>query len=390
MFRISFNELQRRIERVLAELGLTPERAALGAQLIAETDRDGVQTHGIARLPRFAEMVRLGRIMPKAVPRPVAAFGGLERWTGDRGPGNLAAHAMTARAMELAKVHGIGAVALRDTTHWMRGGSYGWQAAEAGYVLLAWTNTMPNLPPWGGSSPALGNNPLVIAVPRRGGGEAGAGDPDWTKTGSSATASEADPVGLDPVSLDPVSLDPVSLDPVGLNPVSLDPVVLDIAMSQFSYGGLAGYRQRGESLPVPGGFNAAGELTSDPRAIEASQRALPIGYWKGSGLALVLDLLAAMLAGGRATYEIKPDPLAEVGVSQVFLAISPAAVGSWTEMEQTARGCIDALHAAAPATPGVRPRFPGERTSRVRDESLRLGVALDEATWAAFTALERN
>ena len=360
MFRIFFSELQDRIERVLVGLGLSPERAALGARLIAETDRDGVRTHGVARLPRFAEMVRLRRIVPTATPHRVAAFGGLERWAGDRGPGNLAAHAMTTRAVELAKVYGIGAVALRDTTHWLRGGSYGWQAAEAGYALLAWTNTMPNLPPWGGSSPALGNNPLVIAVPRSGGIVTSAGDSGWTRMDDSATGSEA------------------------------GPVVLDMAMSQFSYGTLAAYRQRGESLPVPGGFDEAGELTSDPGSIEASQRALPIGFWKGSGLAFVLDMLAAMLAGGQATYEITPDPLAEVGISQVFLAISPAAVNSWTEMERTARGCIDALHAATPTTPGVLPRFPGEGTSRAREENLRLGVAIEDAVWAAFTVLERN
>ncbi len=358
MFRISFSELQDRIGRVLVGLGLSPERAALGARLIAETDRDGVRTHGIARLPRFAEMVRLGRIVPTATPHRVAAFGGLERWTGDGGPGNLAAYAMTARAMELAKVHGIGAVALRDTTHWLRGGRYGWQAAEAGYALLAWTNTMPNLPPWGGSSPALGNNPLVIAVPRQGAAETGAGDSSWTKVDNSAIASEG------------------------------PQVVLDMAMSQFSYGALAAYRQAGESLPVPGGFGAAGELTSDPGAIEATQRALPIGFWKGSGLAFVLDMLAAMLAGGQATHEIEPDPLAEVGISQVFLTTSPATVGSWTEMERTARGCIDALHAAIPTTPGVAPRFPGEGTLRARAESLQFGVGVDEAVWAAFTALE--
>ncbi|MGI4831226.1 MAG: 3-dehydro-L-gulonate 2-dehydrogenase [Janthinobacterium lividum] len=339
MIRIPVDELQSRIERILLSLGLAPARAAKGARLIAETDRDGVRTHGIARLPRFAQMVRLGRIVPGAEPERVAGLGALERWTGHRGPGNLAAQAMTARAVELAKTHGVGAVALGDTTHWQRGGSYGWQAAEAGCALLAWTNTMPNLPPWGATSPALGNNPLVIVVP-----------------GSGSTA----------------------------------PVVLDIAMSQFSYGALASYAARGEQLPVAGGFDAAGELSQDPAAIEGTQRAVPIGFWKGSGLAFVLDLLAAMLAGGRATHEIEPDPLQEVGISQVFLAVRPEAVSSLGEMERVLQGCIDSLHAATPVVPGTLPRFPGEGTGRVREESLRLGVGVEEGVWAAFQALERE
>ena len=346
MIRIPYDDLRQRVEQILLRLGLSPQRAALSARLIAETDRDGVRTHGIARLPRFAEMVRLRRIVPDAEPECVAGFGALERWTGHGGPGNLAAEAMTGRAIALAREHGIGAVALGDTTHWQRGGSYGWQAAEAGCALLAWTNTMPNLPPWGGISPALGNNPLVIAVPR-------------ASEHAGAVATQG-------------------------------PVVLDIAMSQFSYGALASYRQRGELLPVPGGFDEAGELTRDAAAIERTQRALPVGFWKGSGLAFVLDLLAAMLAGGRATHEIAPDPLAEVGLSQIFLAIHPEAVGSRAEMERLAAGCIAALHAAEPVRAGTMPRYPGEGTLRIRNESLRLGVAVEEAAWIGFLALEAS
>jgi len=66
-------------------------------------------------------------------------------------------------------------------------------------------------------------------------------------------------------------------------------IVLDMAMSQFSYGALSSYRMRGELLPVDGGFDSNGQLTREPGAIEASKRPLPIGYWKGSGLALMLD-----------------------------------------------------------------------------------------------------
>jgi len=64
-------------------------------------------------------------------------------------------------------------------------------------------------------------------------------------------------------------------------------------------------------------------ITTDPAAIEASNRALPIGYWKGAGLSLALDMLAAMLSGGLATHDIPRASLRESGVSQVFLAIDP-------------------------------------------------------------------
>ena len=59
----------------------------------------------------------------------------------------------------------MGAIALANTNHWMRGGTYGWQAAEAGLFGICWTNTLANLPAWGTASPVLGNNPLVIGIP---------------------------------------------------------------------------------------------------------------------------------------------------------------------------------------------------------------------------------
>ena len=339
MVRVPFEELRARIETLLLSLGLG-QRSGLAAQLIAETDRDGIRTHGIARLPRFAEMVRLARIDPRAEPEAVASFGALERWNGHRGPGNLAAHAAMNRAMELARANGLGGVALANTTHWMRGGSYGWQAAEAGFAAICWSNTLPNLPPWGATTPAVGNNPLVIAVPRQ------------DASGYSA------------------------------------PIVLDIAMSQFSYGTLSAYRERGELLPFPGGFDERGELTRDPAAIERTQRALPIGLWKGSGLAFVLDVLGAMLADGRATCEFPKDPLQEVGQSQIFLAMAPSALTSLEELNRIATAAVDFLHAATPVAPGSIVRYPGEGTMRIREESLRFGVSVDESAWRAFEKLE--
>jgi 3-dehydro-L-gulonate 2-dehydrogenase len=342
MPRIPLAELQPRIERILLHLGLSPERTALSARLTAETDLDGVKTHGIARLPRFAEMVRLGRIHPTAIPERTSSFGALERWSGHRGPGNLAAYTCMDRALTLAAQHGIGAVALSNTSHWMRAGTYGFQAANAGFAALCWTNTLPNLPPWGAKSPALGNNPFVVAIPH--------------------------------------------VDAAG-KPA---PIVLDIAMSQFSYGGLASYASKAQSLPVPGGYDADGHLTTDAAAIERSQRALPIGFWKGSGLSFVLDVLAAMLSGGLATHNFSTDPLAEVGQSQIFLAIAPTSLATMAELSAIATGAIDALHAADPIDPTHPARYPGEGALRTREENLRLGIPVDDPTWQSFLTLEAS
>ena len=164
--RVSFAELHDTLRRVLLTTGMAADRADLCARLFAEASRDGVASHGLNRFPRFVRMIGRGVVDVHAVPANIASAGALERWDGHLGPGNLNAHASMVRAIELARAHGIGCVALANTNHWMRGGAYGWQAAEAGAIGVCWTNTLANLPPWGSAEPRLGNNPLVIAVPR--------------------------------------------------------------------------------------------------------------------------------------------------------------------------------------------------------------------------------
>ncbi|WP_109486794.1 3-dehydro-L-gulonate 2-dehydrogenase [Occallatibacter savannae] len=329
MFRVSFDEVGKQLASVLRSLGFSEERARLSARLFAETTCDGVYSHGVNRFPRFVAMVRNGSVDPDAEPRIVARFGAMERCDGRRGPGNLNAHAAMARAVELSGEHGIGCVALANTNHWMRGGTYGWQAADSGVIGICWTNTMPNVPPWGGLDAAIGNNPVVLAVPRANGH-----------------------------------------------------VVLDMAMSQFSYGALESYRRRGEMLPVEGGFDAEGKVTRDPAAIEASQRLLPIGFWKGSGLAVMLDLIASMTSMGNATHQIANDPLRETGLSQMFVAIDPRTLGDADKLELIADEVVASLHRSRPAEDSKGVRYPGENTLRLREENRRLGLAIDEVIWA--------
>jgi 3-dehydro-L-gulonate 2-dehydrogenase len=334
MHRIPFEEVQQTLASTLCKLGFAPGRAGTCARLFAETTCDGVYTHGINRFPRYVATIRNGGVIVDAEPECIAAFGALERWDGRRGAGNLNALAMMDRTLALSREHGIGCVALANTNHWMRAGTYGWQAAEAGFIGICWTNTMANLPPWGSAERIIGNNPLVIAVPRASGH-----------------------------------------------------VVLDMAMSQFSYGQLESYRKRGEMLPVDGGFDAEGNLTRDPGAIEQSWRPLPIGYWKGSGLSVVLDMIAAIMTLGNATHQLARDPVFECGIAQMFLALHPAALGPESKTTEIADAIVASLHGSKPATEGKRVRYPGEETLRIRAENRNLGLPVEPAVWAEIQSI---
>ncbi len=308
--RIPYNELLSVLLKILVNLGFEEHRARLCAQLFTEASRDGVYSHGLNRFPQFVRMIKSGIVVVNAEPQLVAAFG-------------------RPRAMG----RGIGCVALANTNPWMSGGTYGWQAAEAGVIGICWTNTLPNLPPWGATDPRLGNNPLIIAVPRAAGH-----------------------------------------------------VVLDMAMSQFSYGALATYRRRGEPLPVEGGFDSAGNLTRDPAAIEASKRPLPIGYWKGSGLSLLLDMVAALLSGGCATHQIPADSEREIEISQVFLALDHAAVAQNGAPNDMADQIIAHLQGHSSASEG-KVRYPGQRVLRARKRNLAEGILVDPEIWREVQSL---
>jgi 3-dehydro-L-gulonate 2-dehydrogenase len=332
--RIAFDTMLAEFERVLLARGFSAERAHLCARLFAETSLDGVHTHGLNRFPRFIEYIAKGYVDTVAQPALQLSLSALERWDGRLGPGNLNAHAMMGRACALAKEHGIGCVALGNTNHWMRGGTYGWQAASLGCAAICFTNTTPNLPPWGGDEPLLGNNPFVMALPRSDGH-----------------------------------------------------IVVDIAMSQFSYGKIEQLAARGELLPVDGGYDPEGRLTRDPAAILETKRTLPIGFWKGSALSVVLDLAASLLSGGATTLDIG-ERAAEYGVSQVFIAIDcsrfPDDPGSPARsIERT----IEALHAARLVPEAEGAFYPGERTLLARKENLEKGIPVDEAIWNAVRAM---
>jgi 3-dehydro-L-gulonate 2-dehydrogenase len=164
-------------------------------------------------------------------------------------------------------------------------------------------------------------------------------------------------------------------------------VVLDMAMSQFSYGALAAYRMRGESLPVEGGYGLDGKLTRVPAEIEASKRPLPIGYWKGSGLALMLDLVAGVLSGGT-THQIKPESEKETRLSQVFIMFDPARFGGTVSAEDAAEEVIRHFQVSSRSRDG-RPRHPGQRVLETHRENMEKGVPVQPSIWSQVQELAR-
>jgi 3-dehydro-L-gulonate 2-dehydrogenase len=338
MTRIQFSEMKSTIKQAFLNAGMPEEKAEICARIHTESSRDGVYSHGLNRVERFVEYLHKGWVDGHAEPALQSSLGTMEIYNGNMGPGILNALFAMNRATEIANANGLGLVSLNNTTHWMRGGAYGWLAADKGYIGICWTNTESCMPAWGARSGGIGNNPFIMAVPRKEGH-----------------------------------------------------VVLDMAMSQYSYGKLQVTRLKNQKLPYPGGFDTDGELTDDPGAIEESRRILPMGYWKGSGFAILLDIISSLLSGGLTTAGIDKYDKGSCGsCCQVFIAIDPLKFNTKEFVENAINETIHQIKNSVPVEDNSGIYYPGEQSLRTRKENMELGIPVDPGVWEKVKELAKQ
>jgi|EP01046_Picozoa_sp_COSAG06_P066105 hypothetical protein len=193
-----------------------------------------------------------------ATPELSSSFGVMEQYDGKMGIGPYNAHVSMARAIELAKEHGIGCVSLRNTNHWQRGGAYGLQAADAGMVGICWTNTTGNMPPWGSAEVKIGNNPIVFCVPREN------GEHVLLDMATSQFANGKLEILRCAKKRPLFSLKRVLS--LWKTIVCQDRLGTDVA-ENLKLATVSCNRKQGETLALPGGYNTAGELTQEPSEI---------------------------------------------------------------------------------------------------------------------------
>ena len=210
------------------------------------------------------------------------------------------------------------------------------EAADQGCIGICWSNTMPNMPAWGGKDRKIGNNPLIMAIPRSSGKHA----------------------------------------------------VIDCAVSQFSYGKIEEARLKGQQLPVPGGYDTNGNITTDPAEIEKTWRVLPMGYWKGSGISIALDLIATVLTSENSVKKIGTFG-DEVGLSQVMIAMDPSKFNTTEETDRIVDEILADIKASEPAAEGGEVFYPGELELKTRDDNTKNGIPVIEEVWETLNSLER-
>ncbi len=333
MVLISLEQLKNEYKRILLARNMQEDMADKLAGAFVDMANEGTYSHGINRFPTFISQVDAEQIKLNNTPTLVNAIGALEQWDGNFGPGVLNGLIASERVMELASQYGIGMVAMKNSNHWMRGGAYAINIARKGFAAIASTNSTAVMPAWGGKDHRIGTNPLIMAI---------AGDP---------------------------------------------PVLVDCSMSQYSYGQLELAHLYDKELPVVGGYDNDDNLTTDPHVLWENKRLLPMGFWKGSSLSIVLDMMLSAISGGLSVPELTEDAKGEFGISQFIIAIDIKKTMDADTFSKKMQRIKDYVLASETAKDGSVMIAGSEIASFLEKHKQQGGIDIHEDIWQKITDL---
>jgi LDH2 family malate/lactate/ureidoglycolate dehydrogenase len=328
--RVHYEPLRLFIVTALERLGLPHADAAVVGDLMAQAELQGSDGHGVIRLLPYARRIRAGGINLKPRIQVVQERPAMALLDGDNGMGHLVTQRAADMAVAKARTCGIGWVGSRLSNHAGPASLYARMPLAHDMIGLYFAVGNANhLPPWGGLDMLLSTNPIAVAVP----------------------------AGSEP------------------------PVVLDMATTVAAYGKVKAKAQRGESMPLGWMIDRLGQPLTDPkRAGEGFL--LPIGGYKGYGLALIVGLLAGTLNGaamGRDVIDFNQDDTSVTNTGQAVMAIDVAAFGDVADFKARVDRLVRDLRSGE-RMPGVdRIWLPGEQSHERRAANLRDGVALPPA-----------
>jgi ureidoglycolate dehydrogenase (NAD+) len=298
------------------------------------TSLRGTDSHGVARLPVYVERLRGGVLNARPRPSVLQRDGAVAVVDGDQGPGQVAAVFATDISIELAREHGAGVVVVRRSAHFGAAAYYAMRAAEQGLLAMAMTNTEPLVIPYGGSEPALGTNPICLAAP--------AGDGIFN---------------------------------------------VDMATSQVAMNRVWNARDEGRPIPEGWGVDATGRTTTDAAAVVSG---MPLGGYKGYGLALMVEVLCGVLAGAGVRHgvgELYGGDSAPQDTGHFHLAIDPERTVGRDRFTAVLQGLLGELRAIPPAPGFDKVLVAGDPEERTRLERERSGVPIEPVLSRTLRAL---
>jgi L-2-hydroxycarboxylate dehydrogenase (NAD+) len=330
MGRFPAETLKAFTRRAFQRVGVPEDDAESIAGLMIEADLQGSDGHGIFRLPQYVRRIQAGGVNPRPNIRIERERAAMALVNGDNGMGHLAMKYAAGVAIEKARAAGSAWVGVRWGNHAGPASLYAKMPMREGMIGMYFAVGNANhLPPWGGVEMLLSTNPIAVAIP---------------------AGEEA-------------------------------PVVLDMATTVAAFGKVKTKAQRGETMPEGWMVDRDGKPLTDPRRMNDGFL-LPIGGYKGYGMALVFGILAGTLnraAMGRDVIDFNADDVSATNTGQAILAID---VSAFTELDDF-RTDIDALSRDIRGSQRMkgfeRIFLPGEQSHARFQERSRLGVPLPAA-----------
>lgn len=323
MTAIAAEPLIELVSQALINANTSQANAGSVARALVAADLEGLSSHGVSRLPSYADQARSGKVDGQATPQvetPTSAVVKVDARCGFAFPAIDAGLAAVQRNLPES---GVVVLAVRNSHHFGVAGLHVERAAEQGAVGLAFGNSPGALAPWGGAKAVFGTNPIAFATPRK----------------------------------------------------DAPPLVIDLSLSKVARGKVMLARDRGEAIPGDWALDANGNPTTDPAAVLQGGTMLPMGDAKGAVLALVVEILAAAVTGSQFGFEASSFFAAEGDpprVGQFFVFLDPARLAGPDYLER-----LGTLLAAIESQPGTR--LPGERRIHNRDHHQTQGITVPDA-----------
>jgi LDH2 family malate/lactate/ureidoglycolate dehydrogenase len=333
--------LRRQMALILAAWGLPAEDAEVTADVLTMADLMGIESHGLTLLPLYDELIRSGKLEPRATVTVARTFGATAVIDGGGGFGQVPSVRAMDLAIERARAFGIGAVGVRNSNHYGAAGVYALRAVDAGLIGVSTTAVYkPSVVPTFGREPRLGTNPIAFAAPGRSG----------------------------------------------------KPFLLDMATSTIAIGKLKLAAREGKRLPDGWVLDAQGRPQSDPEQALADRLMTPLGGsramggHKGYGLAAMVEVLSTLLPG--ASYApLRPTDAERFDVGHFHLAIHPEAFRDAGDFESDLDAFADCLRATRAAEADEPVQVPGDPEHAAMERRTRLGVPIPRSLAQAVAAI---
>jgi uncharacterized oxidoreductase len=325
-----------------AASGSSEREAALVADHLVEANLTGHDSHGVGLLPIYIESVGAGTLVPNRHAELIRERGAVLVIEGHRGYGQVIGYEAMQLGMARARDQGVALLAVRDSFHLGRIGHYAEQCARAGFASVHFVNVIDHAPlqaPHGGTEARFSTNPFCAALP----GEDGRA------------------------------------------------VVLDMATSKIAIGKARVARNKGVPVPEESVLDAAGRPTRDPAAMFEEPRGalMPMGEHKGSGLAIMCELLAGAVTGGRTIQPAHPRAGGIIN-NMLSVIIDPDVFGDRRQLRDEIAALIAYVKSARPRPGFDEVLVPGEPERRRRVERLEHGIEVDERTWTEILGAARS